>query len=77
MPGATPAKVSDDWKAPPILYSTPAWVSKVIVPLGNAQVGCTTLATVGTLGAVGTASIVIDDPVDTQVVSFVSLTLTV
>ena len=34
-------------------------------------------ATVGTAGAVGTESIVIDEPLDTQVVSLVSLTLTV
>ena len=52
-------------------------MAKVIVPDGTAHVGCTTLATVGTDGAVGTASIVIADPTDTQVVSFVSLTLTV
>ena len=49
----------------------------MIVPVGTAHVGCTVLATVGTEGAVGTASIVIAEPVDTQVVSLVSLTLTV
>ena len=49
----------------------------MIVPVGTAQVGCTVPATVGTEGAVGTASIVIAEPVDTQVVSLVSLTLTV
>jgi hypothetical protein len=49
----------------------------VIVPVGTAHVGCTVPATVGTEGAVGTASIVIAEPVDTQVVSLVSLTLTV
>ena len=49
----------------------------MIVPVGTAHVGCTVPATVGTEGAVGTASIVIAEPVDTQVVSLVSLTLTV
>ena len=49
----------------------------MIVPVGNAHVGCTVPDTVGAEGAVGTASIVIDDPLDTQVVSLVSLTLTV
>ena len=49
----------------------------MIVPVGTAHVGCTVPATVGTAGAVGTASIVIAEPVDTQVVSLVSLTLTV
>jgi hypothetical protein len=49
----------------------------VIVPVGTEQVGWVVLATVGTAGTVGTALIVIAEPVDTQVVSLVSLTLTV
>ena len=37
------------------LYSIPACVVNTTVPVGIAHVGCVTLATVGRVGAVGTA----------------------
>ncbi len=55
----------------------PVGAVTTIVPVGNAQVGCTVALAVGDAGGVGTASIVIADPADTHVVSLVSLTDTV
>ncbi|WP_143032230.1 hypothetical protein [Tenacibaculum sp. MAR_2009_124] len=39
VPGATPVKVSLAWKAPPILYATPACVANTILPVGTPHVG--------------------------------------
>ena len=63
------------WKPEPTLYSTPACVVKVIVPVVTAQVGCTVDA-VGTVGAPAAALIVTFVPVDIQVLSDVLLTVT-
>ena len=62
---------------PSTLYSASACTVKVIVPLCTAHVGCTALSKVGTAGTAGIASIVMAAPTLTQVVSFLSLTLTV
>ena len=53
-PGATPAKVTEAWYAPPLmLYSyAPRGPVTAIVPVATAQVGCVVL-TVGAAGAVG------------------------
>ena len=69
-----------DWKfVPSILYSNvpPNGAVTTIVPVGTAHVGCTVTLAVGATGGVGTASIVIDPLVASQVVSDVSLTVTV
>ena len=54
-----------------MLYCTPVWLSNTMVPLGTAQVGCTTLPTVGAEGGVGAVLIIIVEPVVIQVVSAV------
>ena len=41
-----------------MLYSTPTCGVNTIVPVGTAHVGCVVLATVGCVGAVGTALMV-------------------
>jgi hypothetical protein len=61
-PGNKDAKTGDDWNVVPMLYSTPDCASKVIVPEGTAQVGCTRVA-VGANGAVGMLSITVLTPV--------------
>jgi len=60
VPENSPAKVVLAWYVEPlsILYSTPLWVVKIMVPVGIAHVGCVVLATVGTAGALGTALMV-------------------
>ena len=78
MPGATPVKVALDWYVVPlILYSTPDWVVKTIVPVVTAHVGCTVTLPTGALGAVGTAFTVTLEPEVIQVLSVVERTLNV
>ena len=60
-----------------MLYSTPDWVVKTIVPVVTAQVGCTVTLPAGVLGADGTAFTVTVEPVVEQVVSVVERTLKV
>jgi hypothetical protein len=61
-----------------MLYSTPACAVKTIVPVGTAHVGCVVLATVGVVGAVGTALMVtVEAALVKQVLSVVLLTLKV
>ena len=59
VPPDTPAKVTEDWYAPPsILYSivAPSGAVTTIVPVGTAQVGCTVTLAVGAAGAVLTVT---------------------
>ncbi len=76
VPAASDAKLVVAWKPEPTLYSTPAWLSKTIVPVGVAQVGCVVDATVGTDGAPGAALIVTDVAAEIQVLSDVLLIVT-
>ena len=52
-----------------ILYSTPTWVVKTIVPVRTAQVGCIVDATVGTAGGAGATIVTVDDAGVKQVLS--------
>ena len=53
VPGATPVKVALDWYVVPlILYPTPDWVVKTIVPVVVAHVGCTVTLPTGVSVAV-------------------------
>ncbi len=58
-----------------MLYSTPDWVVNTIVPVVNAQVGCTVILAAGVLGALGTAFTVTVAPVAVQVLSVVERTV--
>ena len=61
-----------------MLYSTPDWVVKTIVPVVTAHVGCTVTLPTGVLGADGTAfTVTLLEPVAIQVVSVVERTLNV
>ena len=77
--GASPVNVAAVWYVLPLmLYSSPAPVGAVItiVPVGDAQVGCTVTLAVGSAGDVGTLLIVPAVEADTQpVVVFLTVTL--
>ena len=60
-----------------MLYSTPDWVVKTIVPVVTAHVGCTVTLATGVLGALGAAFTVTVAPVVLHVLSVVERTLIV
>ena len=60
-----------------MLYSTPDWVVKTIVPVGTEHVGCTVTLATGVLGALGTAFTVTVEPDAVHVLSAVERTLRV